>query len=74
MEAFGRRLPLRAAGMLLRELTRHHSPSAAALGPLITRWSHDFTTRFTPRWVPLDSQTEHQTRTTLAAATHTPHP
>ncbi|GFH68347.1 hydroxylacyl-CoA dehydrogenase [Streptomyces rutgersensis] len=74
MEAFGRRLPLRAAGMLLRELTRHHSPSAAALGPLITRWSHDFTTRFTPRRVPLDSQTEHQTRTTLAAATHTPHP
>lgn len=74
MEAFGRRLPLRAAGMLLRELTRHHPPSATTLESLVTHWSHDFTTRFTPRWVPLEAQTEHQTRTTLAAAIHTPHP
>lgn len=52
MEAFGRRLPLRAAGMLLRELTRHHPPSATTLESLVTHWSHDFTTRFTPAGSP----------------------
>ncbi|PBO21348.1 3-hydroxyacyl-CoA dehydrogenase, partial [Streptomyces albidoflavus] len=49
-------------------------PSATTLESLVTHWSHDFTTRFTPRWVPLEAQTEHQVRTTLAAAIHTPHP
>ncbi|MFC7471540.1 M14 family zinc carboxypeptidase [Actinomadura keratinilytica] len=46
----------------------HHSRTPRH--PLVPRLHHPLH----PRWVPLEAQTEHQTRTTLAAALHTPHP
>ncbi|MBQ0998544.1 M14 family zinc carboxypeptidase [Streptomyces sp. RK62] len=72
VDAFGRRLPLRAAAMLLRVLreTDARGPGARRLDHLVSTWSDSFATRFRARWVPLEHQIEHQSRTILAAALH----
>ena len=70
VDAFGRRLPLRAAAMLLRVLDTAGDPSAPRLERLVLRWSDAFAERFRARWVPLEHQVEHQSRTTVAAARH----
>jgi hypothetical protein len=36
----------------------------------VTGWSDAFAHRFRARWVPLEHQVEHQSRTVLAAALH----
>ncbi|MCD7437178.1 3-hydroxyacyl-CoA dehydrogenase [Streptomyces lincolnensis] len=68
VDAFGRRLPLRAAAMLLRVLRESDDPNAARLEHLVATWSHAFADRFKARWVPLAHQVEHQSRTVLATA------
>ncbi|MFD7707026.1 M14 family zinc carboxypeptidase [Streptomyces sp. NPDC059785] len=70
VDAFGRRLPLRAASMLLRVLQETDDPAAPQLLRLVAAWSDSFAERFRARWVPLDHQVEHQTRTVVAAAVH----
>lgn len=70
VDAFARRLPLRAAAMLLRVLRRTGDPAAPGLEHLVTAWSESFATRFRARWVPLPHQVEHQSRTVLATAHH----
>ncbi|WP_398654838.1 M14 family zinc carboxypeptidase [Streptomyces kanamyceticus] len=70
VDAFGRRLPLRAAAMLLRVLEDAGDRAAPRLERLVTLWSNAFAERFRARWVPLEDQVEHQSRTTLAAARH----
>ncbi|MEV5977634.1 M14 family zinc carboxypeptidase [Streptomyces sp. NPDC052114] len=70
VDAFGRRLPLRAAAMLLRVLDEAGDRSAPRLERLVTQWSEAFAERFRARWVPLEHQVEHQSRTTVAAARH----
>ncbi|MFE2042887.1 M14 family zinc carboxypeptidase [Streptomyces sp. NPDC059477] len=70
VDAFARRLPLRAAAMLLRALQETDARAASRLERLVTTWSTTFAHRFHARWVPLQHQTEHQTRTVLAAALH----
>ncbi|WP_240660287.1 M14 family zinc carboxypeptidase [Streptomyces sp. WAC 01529] len=70
VDAFGRRLPLRAAAMLLRVLTEADDRAAPRLDRLVTRWSEALAERFGARWVPLEHQIEHQSRTTVAAARH----
>ncbi|WP_199546897.1 M14 family zinc carboxypeptidase [Streptomyces sp. N35] len=68
IDAFGRRLPLRAAAMLLRVLKAAGDPTAPELDRLVTRWCEEFATAFRARWVPLEHQVEHQARTVLTAA------
>ncbi|WP_328493266.1 M14 family zinc carboxypeptidase [Streptomyces sp. NBC_00414] len=70
VDAFGRRLPLRAAAMLLRVLREADDRAAPALEHLVGSWSEAFAQRFRARWVPLEHQVEHQSRTVLAAARH----
>ncbi|MFE9833879.1 M14 family zinc carboxypeptidase [Streptomyces sp. NPDC005551] len=70
VDAFGRRLPLRAAAMLLRVLRESDDRAAPRLERLVTTWSEAFAARFRARWVPLEHQVEHQSRTVVAAARH----
>ncbi|MFI8785315.1 M14 family zinc carboxypeptidase [Streptomyces sp. NPDC055105] len=71
IDAFSRRLPLRAAAMLLRVLKEADDPDAERLEQLVTHWCDAFAERFRARWVPLEHQVEHQSRTTVAAVRHT---
>ncbi|MER6317849.1 M14 family zinc carboxypeptidase [Streptomyces sp. NPDC001581] len=66
IDAFGRRLSLRAAAMLLRVLRTQGHPAAPGLDRLVTGWCEDFAARFGARWVPVATQVEHQSRTVLA--------
>ncbi|MBY8340718.1 3-hydroxyacyl-CoA dehydrogenase [Streptomyces spinosirectus] len=68
VDAFGRRLPLRAAAMLLRVLRETGDPTAPGLERLVETWSDAFAERFRARWVPLEHQVEHQSRTVVTAA------
>jgi hypothetical protein len=70
VDAFARRVPLRAAAMLLRVLRKTDDPAAPRLERLVATWSHAFADRFRARWVPLEHQVEHQSRTVVAAALH----
>jgi hypothetical protein len=70
VDAFARRLPLRAAAMLLRVLREHGDPAAPRLEQLVATWSDAFAKRFEARWVPLQHQVEHQARTVVATALH----
>jgi hypothetical protein len=70
VDAFGRRLPLRAAAMLLRVLQEADDRAAPHLERLVAAWSDAFAERFRARWVPLEHQVEHQSRTVVAAARH----
>ncbi|MEV7886160.1 M14 family zinc carboxypeptidase [Streptomyces sp. NPDC002817] len=70
VDAFARRLPLRAASMLLRVLLEHDDRAAPRLERLVATWSEAFADRFRARWVPLEHQIEHQSRTVVAAAIH----
>jgi hypothetical protein len=70
VDAFARRLPLRAAAMLLRVLREAGDPAAPRLERLVALWSDAFAQRFRARWVPLEHQVEHQARTVVAAAWH----
>ncbi|MER7680633.1 M14 family zinc carboxypeptidase [Streptomyces sp. NPDC096934] len=70
VDAFGRRLPLRAAAMLLRVLREADDRAAPRLERLVASWSDAFAERFGARWVPLEHQVEHQSRTVVAAALH----
>ncbi|MEU6300455.1 M14 family zinc carboxypeptidase [Streptomyces erythrochromogenes] len=67
IDAFGRRLSLRAAAMLLRVLRAEGHPAAPGLDRLITGWCEEFAARFGARWIPVATQVEHQSRTVLAA-------
>ncbi|MEU2393194.1 M14 family zinc carboxypeptidase [Streptomyces sp. NPDC007369] len=67
IDAFGRRLSLRAAAMLLRVLRIQGHPAAPGLDRLVAGWCAEFEARFHARWVPVADQVEHQTRTVLAA-------
>lgn len=67
IDAFGRRLSLRAAAMLLRVLRTQGHPAAPGLDRLVTWWCEDFAARFGARWVPVATQVEHQSRIVLAA-------
>ncbi|MFB6617272.1 M14 family zinc carboxypeptidase [Streptomyces sp. NPDC056367] len=67
IDAFGRRLSLRAAAMLLRVLRAQGGPAAPGLDRLVTGWCEEFSARFGARWVPVATQVEHQSRTVLAA-------
>lgn len=68
VDAFGRRLPLRAAAMLLRVLRDTGDRAAPGLERLVATWSDAFAERFRARWVPLEHQVEHQSRTVVTAA------
>ncbi|MFF9280230.1 M14 family zinc carboxypeptidase [Streptomyces griseosporeus] len=70
VEAFARRLPLRAAAMLLRVLRQYDDRAAPPLTGLVADWSDAFARRFQARWVPLEHQIEHQSGTAIAAARH----
>ncbi|WP_030602914.1 M14 family zinc carboxypeptidase [Streptomyces fulvoviolaceus] len=70
VDAFARRLPLRAAAMLLRVLRETDDRAAPRLERLVSTWSHAFAERFRARWVPLEHQVEHQSRTVVAAVLH----
>ncbi|MGV9252442.1 M14 family zinc carboxypeptidase [Streptomyces sp. NPDC003697] len=70
VDAFGRRLPLRAAAMLLRVLRDAGDRAAPRLERLVGTWSEAFADHFRARWVPLEHQVEHQCRTVLATARH----
>ncbi|MFD7550170.1 M14 family zinc carboxypeptidase [Streptomyces sp. NPDC059578] len=70
VDAFGRRVPLRAAAMLLRVLKGIDDRAAPRLEQVVTHWCEAFAERFRARWVPVEHQVEHQTRTVLAAARH----
>lgn len=67
IDAFGRRLSLRAAAMLLRVLRTQGHAAAPGLDRLVTGWCEEFAARFQARWVPVTAQVEHQSRTVLAA-------
>ncbi|MFD7838140.1 M14 family zinc carboxypeptidase [Streptomyces sp. NPDC059761] len=67
IDAFGRRLSLRAAAMLLRVLRAQGHPAAPGLDRLVTGWCEEFAARFRARRIPVATQVEHQTRTVLAA-------
>ncbi|MFI6146413.1 M14 family zinc carboxypeptidase [Streptomyces sp. NPDC051109] len=67
IDAFGRRLSLRAAAMLLRVLRAQDHPAAPGLDRLVTGWCEEFSARFRARRIPVATQVEHQTRTVLAA-------
>ncbi|MCH0561632.1 MULTISPECIES: M14 family zinc carboxypeptidase [unclassified Streptomyces] len=68
VEAFARRLPLRAAAMLLRVLRETDDRAAPLLQHLVADWSSAFAERFRARWVPLAHQVEHQSDTVVATA------
>ncbi|MFF0011901.1 M14 family zinc carboxypeptidase [Streptomyces sp. NPDC005374] len=68
VDAFSRRLPLRAAAMLLRVLRETDDRAAPRLERLVRVWSDAFAERFRARWVPLEHQVEHQARTVVAVA------
>ncbi len=68
VDAFARRVPLRAAAMLRRALRHTDAQAAARLDQLVAQWSDAFATRFRARWVPVRHQVEHQSRTVMAAA------
>ncbi|TQJ90729.1 zinc carboxypeptidase [Streptomyces sp. SLBN-31] len=70
VDAFGRRLPLRAAAMLLRVLQESDDRAAPRMERLVATWSDAFAESFRARWVPLEHQIEHQARTVVAAALH----
>ncbi|WP_371668497.1 M14 family zinc carboxypeptidase [Streptomyces sp. NBC_00289] len=70
VDAFARRLPLRAAAMLLRVLRETDDRAAPRLERLVATWSDAFAERFRARWVPMEHQVEHQSRTVVAAALH----
>lgn len=70
VDAFARRVPLRAAAMLRRALSGTDARTAARLERLVAQWSDAFAARFKARWVPVRHQVEHQSRTVLAAARH----
>ncbi|MFK4101115.1 M14 family zinc carboxypeptidase [Streptomyces sp. NPDC019531] len=70
VDAFSRRLPLRAAAMLLRVLRETDDGAAPRLERLVRAWSDAFAERFRARWVPLEHQVEHQARTVVAVALH----
>ncbi|GEC03816.1 hydroxylacyl-CoA dehydrogenase [Streptomyces spinoverrucosus] len=70
VDAFARRLPLRAAAMLLRVLQETDDQAAPHLERLVATWSDAFADRFRARWVPLEHQVEHQARTVVTAALH----
>ncbi|WP_330347986.1 M14 family zinc carboxypeptidase [Streptomyces sp. NBC_00582] len=70
VDAFARRLPLRAAAMLWRVLQESEDHAAPRLEQLVETWSDAFAVRFGARWVPLEHQVEHQSRTVVAAALH----
>ncbi|MFE3852005.1 M14 family zinc carboxypeptidase [Streptomyces griseorubiginosus] len=70
VDAFSRRLPLRAAAMLLRVLRETDDRAAPRLERLVKAWSDSFAERFRARWVPLEHQVEHQARTVVAVARH----
>ncbi|MDX3379923.1 M14 family zinc carboxypeptidase [Streptomyces niveiscabiei] len=70
VDAFARRLPLRAAAMLLRVLREHDDRAVPRLEHLVRVWSASFADQFHARWVPLPHQVEHQSRTVVAAALH----
>ncbi|HET9383325.1 MAG TPA: M14 family zinc carboxypeptidase [Streptomyces sp.] len=70
VDAFARRVPLRAAAMLLRVLRESDDRAAPRLERLVAQWSDAFAVRFHARWVPLAHQVEHQTRTVVATALH----
>ncbi|WP_155058775.1 M14 family zinc carboxypeptidase [Streptomyces blattellae] len=70
VDAFARRLPLRAAAMLLRVLQETGDHAAPRLERLVATWSDAFAQRFRARWVPLEHQVEHQSRTVVAAVRH----
>ncbi|MFF7642592.1 M14 family zinc carboxypeptidase [Streptomyces canus] len=70
VDAFSRRLPLRAAAMLLRVLRTTDDRAAPRLERLVEAWSDSFAARFGARWVPLEHQIEHQARTIVAVALH----
>ncbi len=70
VDAFGRRLPLRAAAMLLRVLESAGDGAAPRLERLVAHWCDSFAERFRARWVPLDHQVAHQSQTVIAAARH----
>ncbi|MFJ9175556.1 M14 family zinc carboxypeptidase [Streptomyces sp. NPDC102360] len=70
IDAFARRLPLRAAAMLLRVLEEADDLAAPRLDALVTRWCEAYAERFGARWVPVAHQIEHQARTTVAAVRH----
>ncbi|MGW6706638.1 M14 family zinc carboxypeptidase [Streptomyces sp. NPDC054956] len=67
IDAFGRRLSLRAAAMLLRVLRAQGHPAAPTVDRLVTGWCEEFAARFQARWVPVATQVEHQSRVVLAA-------
>ncbi|MEV7611639.1 M14 family zinc carboxypeptidase [Streptomyces sp. NPDC089799] len=66
LDAFGRRLALRAAAMLLRVLRAGGHPAAPGLDLLVAEWCDAFAARFGARWVPVATQVEHQARTVLS--------
>ncbi|MGW0736019.1 M14 family zinc carboxypeptidase [Streptomyces sp. NPDC002851] len=70
IDAFGRRLPLRAGAMLLRVLEESGDQVAPRLERLVAHWCDAFEVHFRARWVPLEHQVEHQARTVIAAAQH----
>lgn len=70
VDAFARRVPLRAAAMLRRALLETDAHAAARLERLVAHWSDAFAARFHARWVPVEHQVEHQSRTVVAAAHH----
>ncbi|MEU9167327.1 M14 family zinc carboxypeptidase [Streptomyces sp. NPDC048420] len=70
VDAFSRRLPLRAAAMLLRVLRETDDRAAPRLERLVRAWSDAFADRFRARWVPLEHQVEHQARTVVTVALH----
>jgi hypothetical protein len=70
IDAFARRLPLRAAAMLLRVLEAADDEAAPRLDALVTRWCAEYGERFGARWIPVAHQVEHQARTTIAAVRH----
>ncbi|MER7562201.1 M14 family zinc carboxypeptidase [Streptomyces sp. NPDC097941] len=70
VDAFSRRLPLRAAAMLLRVLREADDRAAPRLERLVKAWSDSFAARFGARWVPLEHQVEHQARTVVTVALH----
>jgi hypothetical protein len=70
VDAFARRVPLRAAAMLRRVLQECDDHAAPRLEHLVGVWSEAFAERFRARWVPVEHQVEHQSRTVVAAALH----
>src|SRR5690606_12977539 len=70
VDAFARRVPLRAAAMLHRALRDTDRNAAARLDRLVAAWSAAFAARFRARWVPVEHQVEHLARTVVATALH----